>query len=396
MENLPLIPPQTDIEAIRVETALSRFPIHGLTGSEVRINIQNLGYATNWRVLHTTEYGQPGQLAYKIDTLIVNRRIEQEGRPIPKLVRLGSLREIAQELSNNQNAGTAVSQIKKALKQNAYATIEAKISYKTRDGIMREVEFGGSRYNIYFTGETLPDGRKADTVYISLNDIYRDILNSAQTRPLDYAYMKTLPPMAQRFYEIISYLIFACLYYKNITCKMRYSEFCKLSTATRYFDFNQVKKQMYKIHKQHIQSGYLDRGVTYQQTSDEEGKPDWWMFYSPGINAGRQYTEFTQQPHQKQKTGEFDSRQILLPFLEEAPSIPEKIITPLPDPIPTSSPNPIETSSTLSKTAQDVQEATPDSERVPTPMSPTLVLRDRLVEAGMGRGEALTQATLNP
>ena len=62
-----------------------------------------------------------------------------------------------------------------------------------------------------FTGETLPDGRTADAVYIVLHDFYREILDHALTRPLDYDYLKDLPPAAQRLYEVMSYALFAAL-----------------------------------------------------------------------------------------------------------------------------------------------------------------------------------------
>ena len=316
--------PNGEIETIRVETALSRFPMHSLTGGNVQINIQNLGTATRWEISPNPKYGQPGGLAYKLDTLIINRRIEEQGRPIPRIIKLGTLREIATELGIKNDTGSSSLNIKKALKQNAFTGIDAKISFKTKEGSIREIEFADTRYAVVFTGEKFLDGRKADAVYIILHDIYRDILNSAQTRPLDYSYMKALPPMAQRFYEIISYVIYAALHHRNKTCKLRYSEFCKLSTATRYFTFDQVKKQMYKIHLPHIENGYIERGITYQPTTDENDQPDWWVFYSPGQNAGKQYEEFLQIPKRRITGTEFPPGQKVFSFIEEVPAIPEK------------------------------------------------------------------------
>ena len=377
--------PTTDthgvIDPIRVETGLSRFPIHSLTGGGVEINLQNLGTATKWEVSHNSKYGQAGWLAYKIDTLIINRRIEQQNRPIPKIIRLGSLREIASEISTEGKRGANPDLVKKALMQNASTFINAKISYKTKEGSLREIEFGDSRYSVIFTGEKFPDGKKADAVYIILHDIYRDILNSAQTRPLDYAYMKVLPPLAQRFYEIVSYIIYACLYHKNVNCKMRYSEFCKLSTATRYDTFDQVKKQMYKIHRPHILSGYLEAGITYQASTDEAGKSDWWMYYTPGPNAGKQYNEFLATPRKRATTSAYHSDQEILPFLDDIPMIPEK---------GEAKPR------TASKTVKIAPQESLEGGGGVDPSSVTLALRDRLVEIGMGRGEALTQATVNP
>ena len=51
----------------------------------------------------------------------------------------------------------------------------------------------------------LPDGTPADALYLVLSEPYREILNHAPVRPLDYAYLQALTPMAQRFYELLSY-----------------------------------------------------------------------------------------------------------------------------------------------------------------------------------------------
>src|SRR5437867_2158483 len=91
----------TALTAIRTETALSRFPLHRLTtGRDIQIELKNQGGAAHWKVSPNSEYGQPGQLAYKIDTLLINRRIEEAGRSIPNVIRLGTLPEIARELGS--------------------------------------------------------------------------------------------------------------------------------------------------------------------------------------------------------------------------------------------------------------------------------------------------------
>src|SRR5277367_3772875 len=95
-ELIPLTP-------IRVETALSRYPIHRLAKhGNIIINIRDVSEdgetLIRWEVSHNSKYGQPGPLAYKLDTLIINRRIEALSRPVPKIIRLGSLKEICRDL----------------------------------------------------------------------------------------------------------------------------------------------------------------------------------------------------------------------------------------------------------------------------------------------------------
>jgi len=294
------------LTAIRTETALSRYPIHRLAKKgEITIDIQKIGTdsgaALLWEVSYNSKYGQPGPLAYKLDTIIVNRRIEEAiewgGGALGSIVRLGSLRDICRELGNSEG-GESVQAIKRALMQNASAFINAKITYKTRDlkaggagQSERSLEAAFSRYSVIFTGESLPDGRKADAVYLILADVYRDVLVHAVMRPLDYDYLKSLPPAAQRFYEVVSYQIYAALRHNNPRAKLSYADYCLLSTQTRYLDWDHVKKQMYKVHLPHLRSGYITK-IEYEAATDAEGLPDWTMYYTPGPNAAAEYRAF--------------------------------------------------------------------------------------------------------
>ncbi len=277
---------------IRTESALSRFPIHRLsTRGSVNIEIRETNddgeLKTKWKVSYNSEYGQPGALAYKIDTLIVNRKFDEVGRPLPALIKLDSLRTIAKELGNNKV------EIKKALRQNAFAAITAKITYKRKDGaeITREADF--TRYSLIFTGEKLPDGRKADAVYLLLNEIYREIINTAQTRPLDYNYLKELSPGAQRLYELLSFQIFGAFANERPRAKLLYSYYCTRAPQTRYFDYEHVKKQMYKLHAPHKKSGYI-AAVEFRETTDSEGRTDWEMLYTPGRKAKAEFRIFNE------------------------------------------------------------------------------------------------------
>ena len=283
---------ESELDVIRQETALSRYPLHRLANKgNVSINIRkqdDKGATTlRWEVDYSHKHGQPGPLAYKLDSLVINRRIDEAGRPVPKVLRLGSLRDIAEEL----DLGGSTNAVKQALLQNAFAGITAKLTYKTVDRTERTLEAAFTRYSVVLTGEHLPGGQKADAVYLVLNDIYAEVLNNAPRRPLDYEYLRSLPPAPQRFYEIVSYEIFPAVKFGQ-RAKLPYSEFCLFSTVTRYFEFNSVKKQMYKIHQPHVKAGYLAK-VEYEATTDADGEPDWNMFYTPGERAKFQQLIFS-------------------------------------------------------------------------------------------------------
>ena len=115
----------TALDIIRTETVLSRLPVHNLAKTgKVDIRILKTGpdgrVELKWEVSYSDRYGQAGQLAYKIDTIVIDRLIEQTGRPVPERIRLGSLREIADELGMVEG-DTAT--LKNAFLQNAFTNI---------------------------------------------------------------------------------------------------------------------------------------------------------------------------------------------------------------------------------------------------------------------------------
>ena len=294
------VQPSTDLlplNTIRVETALSRYPVHRLARKgSIKIEVSEANglrdTSLQWKVSYNSEYGQPGPLAYKIDTLIINRRIEEASRPIPRIIKLGSLHDICRELGVSE--GKNIITIKNALHQNASAYITAKIQYRQADGSERTLEAGFTRYSVILTGEKLPDGRKADGVYIILNDSFIQVLNGAITRPLDYDYLKSLPPAPQRFYELLSYQIYAALKYDRPRAKVNYSEFCAHAPQTRHSDWERVRSQMSKVHRPHLASGYITK-VDFQSTAADDGQPDWIMLYQPGPKARAEYRAFTKR-----------------------------------------------------------------------------------------------------
>jgi hypothetical protein len=288
----------TPLNVIRTDTVLSRYPIHRLSKRgniqiEIRRQAQDGEVLLNWEVSHNSRHGQPGPLAYKLDTLVINRRIDEARRPLPQVICLGSLRDICEELGLHAS-GQNIAHLKKALRQNAFAAITAKVRYRGADGAERFAEINDTRYGVIFTGEKLPDGRRADAVYIALHEFYREVLDNTMSRPLDYDYLKALPPGPQRFYELISYQVYAALKHKRPRAKYLYSEYCTYAPQTRYFDYEHVKKQMYKVHAPHRKSGYLD-GVEFEAVTDGSGRPDWIMFYTPGRKAKAEHDAFSRR-----------------------------------------------------------------------------------------------------
>lgn len=298
VEALEIHQPQlAKIIPIRTETVLSQYPIHKLSKDKKPVQIiftrenQRGKLETAWEVTGNVKYGHPGILAYKLDTLFINRLIDELHPNIPEVIKIGnSLRDICDQLGTERNTPA----VKKALYQNALAGITAKLEYTGKDKTRRKFEFTSTRYGIVMVGETLPDGTTAEAVYIVLNPLYRELLQRAKRRPLDYEYLKDLPPAAQRWYELVSFQIFAALDFKNPRANYRYSELCARIPLTRFYTWEQAKKQLNKIHRLHIKSGYLSK-VEVEETTDEHNVIDWFLKYTPGRRAKREYQEFNER-----------------------------------------------------------------------------------------------------
>ena len=285
------IPP----DVIRTETVLSKLPVHNLAKTG-RVDIQILKHSPagqlelKWEVSYSDRYGQARQLAYKLDTIVIDRAIDEASKPLPERLRLGSLHEISEQLGISEG-GHGLKCIKRAFHQNAGAYIVAKFQYRAHDGSIKLLEAGFHRYSVFFTGDRFKDGTRADAVYIEFQPSFREILNNAPFRPLDLSYKKELAPTAQRFYEIVSYKIFAALKYEQPYAKLAYSEYCMFSAQQRYTDYDHFKKQMYKVHRSHLQSGYISK-VEYKAATNPDGERDWIMCYEPGPKARAEYVHF--------------------------------------------------------------------------------------------------------
>lgn len=286
-----------DFSAIWVESVMAKLPLHTLsTQGQMQVRIEKRderGKVTLlWDVSPSPRYGEPRHLAYKLDTLVINKRLDEAGPSTPKLIRLGSLRSICRELGLTQS-GHNFSDIKQSLSQNASTTIKAFLLYRDREGKQRKFDSVFHRYSVIFTGETLPDGTEADCVYVLLNEIYQAFLKNVPLRPLDFNYLRQLTPSACRFYEIVSFRIYLALKSGWPKVSITYSEYCEATGQKRLRTGTEVSKQMYKLHKPHLDHGYIAK-VEFEKITDAGGELDWNIWYVPGPRAKDEYGRFNQ------------------------------------------------------------------------------------------------------
>ena len=76
---------------------------------------------------------------------------------------------------------------------------------------------------------------------------------------------------------------------------LRYSDYCVLATQQRCLGWEQVQKQMYKIHQPHLPPA-TSRASSIPPPPTPTGQPDWRLAYTPGSKARSEYAAFMRQP----------------------------------------------------------------------------------------------------
>lgn len=245
---------------------------------------------TFWRVSRNVENNFPASFARRIHTEVVERAINELKKPIPRIIKLGSLRDICQKLSITIS-GKNTKDIRNALVAIKAALIETRGTFRTKEnnGAKKFFEGAFSLYDgVYFTGERLPDGSKADAVYVLLNDMYVQNYNNNYTVPLDYRYLQSLNgDIASRMYECLSLWFYPILENKKDSIQKRYSELCNYFPLVPQDEKKRAKGQLKKAHDQHVHSGIL--------AADPEWLPipgksdDWVLKYCIGPAAVEWY-----------------------------------------------------------------------------------------------------------
>lgn len=267
------------VNFVRTETALKQFPFHLLDKHDNRDELTiTSGDDVVWRVMFRAKEGAPRDLAYRIERLIIDVLIDMalRGGEPPTVIRLGTLRELSKVLGLSEG-GKGKKLIRNALLQLHGTVIDV-------DGTAhgRWQKFG----SIWFFGDKVPDGTRADEIILSLSPEYQAIIAKSPRRPLNWDYINNLPGAAARLYEIIAPRVYAALKSsdENPVARMRYSELANSIGIIRYPDRRRMYTQMYKLHKLHLDSGYFAK-----VTDRAKDANDWMIEYTPGHRARREF-----------------------------------------------------------------------------------------------------------
>src|SRR5262249_15253777 len=112
--------------------------------------------------------------------------------------------------------------------------------------------------------------------------------------------------------------------------------YCLLATQQRYTGYEQVKKQMYKVHRPHLAAGDMTQ-VRSTATTDADGQPDWLLHYTPGPKARAEYAAFMRQPAvgtARPRPEDAEPADLLALMMPETPASPASTTAPAAPPHP--------------------------------------------------------------
>ena len=256
-----------------------------------------------WWVTPNSEYGIPGELAFKVDNFNVQPKIDEavkkareQGKKIGRYVVGGYLTDIAKQIGRG-TSGEDLRQVRKAIKSNAASTIECNAVIRTNgDGGVEYLIGIFHPYDVYFRGSKLPDGTEVEKVIYALSDPFLQAANSQEFfKPVDIEYLKQLSDSGpQRWYLYMSGRLFGVLLHGGNYAKVRYSEYCEYHPQKRHQYFSKMQTQMSNLHQKHVEFEYIEP-PQYQETRDSNDQKDWWIFYKPWTKARAEYQQNRQR-----------------------------------------------------------------------------------------------------
>jgi hypothetical protein len=309
-------------KTLRSEFHFLRFPFFDLSprsSKKDRIEIKEIIKTEEgdiniwWKVIRGLDNKLPSSFARKIHKEVVEKAINDLKRPIPRLIKLGSLWQICKK-ANITPAGRNYEEIRRVLKDIKTATIDVKGTFRQKEKAGTKKFYEGI-FNLYdmvfFAGETLPDGTEADVVYVLLSDMYVQNFNNNFVVPLDYQYFQSLEgDIASRMYEVLSVWFFPALENGKKYIQKHYSEICSYFPLIRQDPKWKAKGQLKSAHRQHIATGFL---ASEPEWIDTYEKSDWLLRYYIGPKAKDWYRQ-----NKKLGTGDEGIKQINVVPIEES------------------------------------------------------------------------------
>ena len=253
-------------QTVRSEVNLLLLPFFALDDKEVRLRKElEFSVATErdgkrleikWSVSANSKFGYPGPFDKKVHK-VIEEILSELKLPIHNPIALGSLYSLCKRMGLTPT-GSNYRKIKQALRRITSTTIQSQGAFYHK-GKKRWVEDIFHLYErVVFQGEELSDGTIADSNYVFLNQWYLDNINAGYTKPLDYAYYKSLRNViAQRLYEFLGIKFYGLLAHGKPFLCYSYHTLCQLLPLKPQKELKYARRQLKPAHELLRETGFL-------------------------------------------------------------------------------------------------------------------------------------------
>ncbi|MEM3713600.1 MAG: hypothetical protein QXF82_01495 [Nitrososphaeria archaeon] len=238
-----------------------------------------------WQVNPSIQFGYTRPFDKKV-FMTVLKLVSDGGLPPPMLWELGSLRRVCQTMGL-EDCGKNKRLIKESLIRISQTTIYAEVFYlKDRNDFWKErpESIGGSftLWNVIWRGERLPNGEIADSIYLIFNIPFIWSLQAYYVCPLDYEYWLSLPPLAQRLYELTGRRFYGLE--TSEYARYSYEDLCQLLPIQPQKHLSDAKRILDRAHKVLKETEWFAR-VQWITKKGAYNRGQWEILYYPGERA---------------------------------------------------------------------------------------------------------------
>lgn len=266
-----------------------------------------------WKVIPNIEYGHAGGLDKKV-IATVQKLATDQGFPPPRLLAIGSLNGLCRLMKIKEHPKNR-QDIRKSLLRIASTTIYTDNFFIKEKNQFWENSLSGGQFtlwNVYWKGKKLPNGEKAQAIFLELNAPFLVSLQSFYTVPLDYDFYISLPPLAQRLYELTRLRFYGLR--DSAYARFEYPHLCNVLPVRRQDYFSKAKLAFGRAHKALKDSSWCARIEWIGGAGDKaliDGLP-WAVHYYPGKRAVEELARAKDRQAQFQRL-EIFQRQLLPP-----------------------------------------------------------------------------------
>lgn len=236
--------------------------------------------------------------------MTVLKLVTNDGFPPPQVYRLGSLNRICQTMKL-RNTGPNLKRIKDALTRISSTAIYAETFYlkKKKTYWQAQTESKGGSFTlwgVFWKNDRLPDGALADTIYLQFNAPFILSLHDYYVKPLDYDYWLSLPPLAQRIYELTSLKFYGLKDSPYIA--FDYPELCQALPIIPQKHLSDAKRILERAHERLAHDGWLNKvdWSSAQAKHTFNPKAPWVIRYYPGPRAQAELNQAKERLHRFQ------------------------------------------------------------------------------------------------